>query len=69
MARAKKKKDAEERIVPSAEWWAIQLTPEQKAAARAELEKETERIRATGEYRKVIELHEQRVRERAARKK
>ena len=44
----------------------IQLTPEQKAELRAELKKEMERAKAAGVYQRVLDLHQQRVRERAS---
>jgi hypothetical protein len=50
-----------------AEYFAIQLTPEEKAAARAELQKDVERARADGVYERIRALHERRVRERAGR--
>ena len=50
-----------------AEYFAIQLTPEEKAAARAELQKDVERARADGVYERIRALHERRVLERAER--
>jgi len=37
-------------------WLAIQLTPEQKAAARAEMEAQLERARAAGVYERFASL-------------
>jgi len=41
---------------PFAEWRAIQLTPEQKAEARAELRKLLDEVAATGAYEKLLAL-------------
>jgi len=42
-----------------------EITPEKRAAARAQLQEEVERAHAAGVYKRLAELHEQRVRERA----
>jgi hypothetical protein len=42
-----------------------EITPEKRAAARAQLKKDAERARAAGAYDRLIALHEQSVRERA----
>jgi hypothetical protein len=53
----KVKKDVEEVTwEPSEEWKAIQLTPEQKAAARAELQKRIDAAAAAGVYERLMEL-------------
>lgn len=41
---------------PSEEWKAIQLTPEQKAKARAELQKRVDAAAAAGVYERLMEL-------------
>jgi len=41
---------------PFARWRAIQLTPEQKAAARAEAEKLAQEAAKTGVYERLLEL-------------
>jgi hypothetical protein len=50
MAR-KKKTDVDERWE---HYLSIQLTPEQKAAARVEMQKEIDRARAAGVYEKLL---------------
>ncbi|MBV9496427.1 MAG: hypothetical protein JOZ54_19430 [Acidobacteria bacterium] len=50
---ARKKKAEED---PWARYFAIQLTPEQKAAARAEVQKQIDRAKAEGVYEKLLEL-------------
>ncbi len=55
MARAKKKeKDVE--WTPSEYYWSIQLTPEQKAAAREELKKAAEEAARNGVYERLLDL-------------
>lgn len=56
MAKKKAKPEEEEEHDPFARWRAIQLTPEQKAAARAELAKLGEEARRNGVYERVLEL-------------
>jgi hypothetical protein len=41
---------------PSEEWKRIQLTPEQKAELRAELQKRVDAAAATGVYERLLEL-------------
>lgn len=41
---------------PFAEWRKIQLTPEQKAQLRAELQKRVDAAAATGVYERLMEL-------------
>jgi hypothetical protein len=53
---ARKKVKPEEEADPFASWRAIQLTPEQKAAARAELAKLGEEARRNGVYERIREL-------------
>lgn len=53
MAKKKPKPEPEDHW---AEYFAMQLTPEQKAAARAELQKEIDRARRAGVYEKLIAL-------------
>ena len=53
MARAKKKERTDEIWE---EYRRIQLTPEQKAAARAEAEKRVEEARRNGVYERALEL-------------
>jgi hypothetical protein len=50
----KVKKDAE--VDPFAEWRAIQLTPEQKAAARAESQKLIDKAAEEGAYEELLAL-------------
>ena len=55
MARAKKKEEpAHEQ--PWQRYFAMQSTPEEKAAARAEVEKDIERARREGVYERLLEL-------------
>jgi hypothetical protein len=69
MTKTKEKKDphrvrtAEEE---AAYYRSIQLTPAQKAELRAELKKDMERAKAAGVYQRVLDLHQQRVRERVS---
>jgi hypothetical protein len=63
MAKAKRKKTKADEAREF--YLANLLTPEEKAAARAELQREVERARAEGVYERIIAVHEQRVRERA----
>ena len=63
-------RDGEPRIVRTAEeeaayYRSIQLTPRQQAELRAELKKDMERARAAGVYQRLLDVHQQRVRERA----
>ena len=44
----------------------VEITPEQRAEMRAELKKDMERAKAAGVYQRALDLHERRVRERAA---
>jgi len=55
MAR-KKTKPEEEPFDHFAYWQSIQLTPEQKAAAREELSRKVEEARRNGVYEKVLSL-------------
>ncbi|MDP9191387.1 MAG: hypothetical protein M3P06_06775 [Acidobacteriota bacterium] len=55
MAR-KKTKPEEEPFDHFAYWQSIQLTPEQKAAAREQLWKKVEEARRNGVYEKVLSL-------------
>ena len=55
MAR-KKTKPEEESFDHFAYWQSIQLTPEQKAAAREELWRKVEEARRNGVYEKVLSL-------------
>lgn len=41
---------------PSAEWKAMQLTPAQKAEARAQLQRRIDKIAAEGVYEKLLAL-------------
>ena len=58
MATMSKVKDKAEEVTwePSEEWKRIQLTPEQKAAARAELQKRIDEAAAAGVYERLWEL-------------
>lgn len=56
MAKKKVKPEEAEEHDPFARWRAIQLTPEQKAAAREQLAKLGEEARRTGVYERIIEL-------------
>lgn len=55
MARKKTKRE-EEPLDHFAYWQSIQLTPEQKAAAREELWRKVEEARRNGVYEKVLSL-------------
>lgn len=66
-----KKKAAEED--PLADYLAevlksYEITPEMRAEAHAQMKADAERAAAAGVYRRLNELHEQRVRERAAKR-
>jgi CRISPR/Cas system-associated exonuclease Cas4 (RecB family) len=54
---SKAEKEVEEATwEPSEEWKRIQLTPEQKAEARAELQKRIDAAAAAGVYERLMEL-------------
>lgn len=63
----KTKKEKTEVNAGWADYFAIQLTPQEKEANRAELKKEMERAAAEGVYAQILAYREMRVRERAAR--
>jgi hypothetical protein len=52
----RKKVKPEEEPDPFAEWRKIQLTPEQKAALRAQSEKLAEEARRNGVYERILSL-------------
>lgn len=52
----KKAKPEEEPFDTFAYWQSIQLTPEQKAAARAELQKKADEASRNGVYEKILSL-------------
>lgn len=56
MVRRKKKVEPEIEWEASAEWKAMQLTPEEKAAARAEVQKSIDRARREGVYERLRAL-------------
>lgn len=56
MGKVKKKPAPEIPTDPWERWKAIQLTPEEKAQARAEAQRELDRARATGVYERIPAL-------------
>lgn len=56
MGRAKRKVDAATTNAIWAEYQRLQLTPEEKALARAEVEKRVEQARRDGVYERLLEL-------------
>lgn len=56
MSMSRVKKEQIEERDPFEEWRRIQLTPEQRTAARADLQKLIDAAAATGVYERLIEL-------------